>query len=246
MKKRILNIIIILLILVFLVSAGMIAYHFISRHIYEQDFKKIAEDAPAVEKVIGDPAPAINYFEDLYSQNSDTWCFITIPDTQINYPVMRTPDDPQYYLRRDFYKNYSYYGVPFAETRGEEESRYTIIYGHHINGKKMFGELINYNSYEFFNSHKKVYLYTEKGVEEYTVFASVYTTGSDPDKLFSRPINGIYTHADFKQYIIDVYDKASTCDWDNVPEYGDRILMLSTCEYSRDDGRYIVFAVKND
>ena len=243
MRKRIYRIILIILILIFLFSAGMIAYHFISRHLYEQDFKKIAKDAPTTEQAVGRPALAIDYYEDLYSQNNDTFCFLTIPDTQVNYPVMRTPSDPQYYLRRDFFKNYSYYGVPFCETRGDLE-RFEIIYGHHINGKKMFGELINYNRLDYMRAHNKIYLYTEKGVEEYTVFASVYTTGDDPKKLFATPINGIYSYDEFKEYIGTVAGFATAVDSEALPEYGSKILMLATCEYSRDDGRYIVYAAK--
>lgn len=244
MKKRLLNIALVVLLIIFVFSASVICYHFITRMGYEKDFKKLAKNAPAPSEVLEDPQPAISYFEELYSQNSDTYCFLTVPDTQINYPVVKTPHSPEYYLRRDFFKNYSYYGVPFAETRIPDGTGFEIIYGHHIRGSKMFGELINYNKQSWFDLHKNVYLYTADGVEQYTVFASVYTTGADKGKLYARPINGIVSEQEFNQYIIDVYEYSTTRDWNNIPKYGSKILILSTCEYSKTDGRYMVFAVK--
>ena len=78
----------------------------------------------------------------LYEQNEDIVAWIKIDNSNINYPIMQTIKNPNYYLRKNFYKEYSYYGTPYlSEQCNINSSDNLIIYGHHINGFKMFGEL---------------------------------------------------------------------------------------------------------
>ena len=91
----------------------------------------------------------------LYEINNDIIGWIKIDDTNINYPVMQTKDRPNFYLRKNFYKQYSQWGTPYlAENCNIKTSDNLIIYGHHINNNKMFGELEKYNKEEFFKNHK--------------------------------------------------------------------------------------------
>ena len=168
-----------------------------------------------------------------------------MPDTQIDYPVMCTPTDEEYYLRRDFQKNYSYYGTPFFETECAEDGGVKIIYGHHINGKKMFGELLYYENKQFMLSHSDVHLYDEQGDKKYTVFAAFYTTGDDKHDIYKKGINGLYNKDDFDAYINLIKSISSCVNPDVNVEIGDEILLLSTCEYSQHVGRFVVAAVKH-
>jgi len=54
----------------------------------------------------------------IYKKNNDFVCWINIDGTLVNYPVMYTPDDPQYYLRRAFDKSDSQSGTPFVGEGG--------------------------------------------------------------------------------------------------------------------------------
>ena len=65
----------------------------------EKEFKEIRESARDLS--------------DLYAQNNDLVGWIQIKDTKIDYPVMQTPDDPEFYLHRDFKGEYSASGTPF-------------------------------------------------------------------------------------------------------------------------------------
>ena len=68
----------------------------------------------------------------LFAQNSDCIGWLCIPDTQLSYPVMHTPDNPQKYLRRSFYGEYSQSGVPFLDWRCGLQSDHLIVYGHNM------------------------------------------------------------------------------------------------------------------
>ena len=108
----------------------------------------------------------------LYLENPDMVGWIQIEGTSIDYPVMQTPADPNYYLKHDFEKRYTDYGCPFmqADCDAIAPSDNLIIYGHNINGGKMFGALEQYKDKEFFNKHREIYFTTDKK-REYEVFA---------------------------------------------------------------------------
>ena len=63
---------------------------------------------------------------------------------KIAYPVMHTPSNPQKYLNKNFYGEYSYSGTPFLDSRCSADSTNLIIYGHHMNNGTMFADLCNY------------------------------------------------------------------------------------------------------
>ena len=101
----------------------------------------------------------------LYEINSDIIGWIRIDNSNIDYPVMQTKNSPNYYLRKNFYKQYSYLGTPYlAENCDTNTSDNLIIYGHHINNSKMFGELENYRKEEYY---KTIYIRRKKRIRNY-------------------------------------------------------------------------------
>ena len=117
----------------------------------------------------------------LYEINNDIVGWIKIDDTNINYPVMQTKDRPNFYLRKNFYKQYSQWGTPYlAEDCNISTSDNFIIYGHHINNSKMFGELEKYSQEEFYKNHNIIKFYTIEEISKYkiiSVFRTVANTG---------------------------------------------------------------------
>ena len=107
----------------------------------------------------------------LFSQNGDCIGWLCIPDTQLSYPVMHTPDNPQKYLRRSFYGEYSLSGVPFLDWRCDLQSDHLIVYGHNMKNGTMFSSLRNYTDPAFCAEHPVIEFQTADGVEQYTVFA---------------------------------------------------------------------------
>ena len=124
---------------------------------------------------------------------------------------------------------------------------YAIIYGHHMRNGMMFSDLLNYASASFASSHPTIQfdtLYTE---QTYTVVAAFYSkvyTDEEPDAFRYYAYVSLPTQEVFDYYMeniraIALYDTGASV------QFGDSLLVLSTCSYHTDDGRFAVLAVRN-
>lgn len=106
------------------------------------------------------PQPEQTAFEKyavVYEQNSDFVGWISIERTNIDYPVMQTIDNPNYYLKHSFEKQYSDYGVPYVQENCDLGlSDNCVIYGHHMNNGSMFADLCKYADEDFYRQHKTI------------------------------------------------------------------------------------------
>ena len=105
----------------------------------------------------------------LIAENADCIGWLSIDGTNISYPVMHTPPDPQKYLRRSFYGKNSQSGVPFLDGRCDLQNTNLIIYGHNMKNGTMFSDLKKYVNIEFLNTHRTVKFETVDGSRYYTV-----------------------------------------------------------------------------
>lgn len=115
----------------------------------------------------------------LITENADCIGWLSIDGTNISYPVMHTPSDPQKYLRRNFYGKYSQSGVPFLDGRCDLQSSNLIIYGHNMKNGTMFSNLKKYVERDFLNAHRTVKFETVDGIRYYTVAEVLKTNTSD-------------------------------------------------------------------
>ena len=133
------------LIAAFIVLLGVSGY-FIFDHYREA--KQQAQMYDSLVQIVEDSktesAELIPYSEDktilpelteLYQQNNDLVGWICVEDTNINYPVMQTVENPNYYLKRGFDREYSSYGCPYVQEDCDvlKPSDNLVIYGHHMN-----------------------------------------------------------------------------------------------------------------
>lgn len=116
----------------------------------------------------------------LITENADCIGWLSIDGTTISYPVMHTPSDPQKYLRRSFYGQYSQSGVPFLDGRCNLQSTNLIIYGHNMRNGTMFSDLKKYVNRDFLNAHRTVKFETANGVQTFTVTEVLKTNTADP------------------------------------------------------------------
>lgn len=196
---------------------------------------------------VGDKSPVsyTTYYEphsisELISMNSECFGWISIAETNINYPVMHTPSNPQKYLNKNFYGEYSYSGTPFLDARCSADNTNLIIYGHHMNNGTMFADLCNYTDYSYFTEHPTVVLETKDGVFAYSVF-SVMKVKSDDD-WYRFTTAG--TEKSYEKKISYAKEK-SIYDTEITSVYGQQILTLSTCYGYDQDDRILVLAVRN-
>lgn len=181
-------------------------------------------------------------YRSLKEQNEDMVGWVRIEGTRIDYPVVQTPDQPDYYLRRDFNKNNSNYGIPYmAETCiYEEPGTNLLIYGHHMKNGGMFAALQNYTEEAFYRQHPYIQFDTVEQAGSYEIVAVVKVDAArdaTPWKELLFPGDEAVFQGAWQ-----VFEGQSFYPTGVVPEYGERLLALVTCEYTLEDGRLMVVA----
>lgn len=99
------------------------------------------------------PVPGQGIAEDA-PLTDDYVAWITIDDTNIDYPVMQG-DNNMKYINIDPYGEYSLSGSIFLDSRNSADfsDEYSILYGHHMAYGKMFGALDDYLSESYMKQH---------------------------------------------------------------------------------------------
>ena len=187
-----------------------------------------------------EPAGAEEALRDLsalFARNGDCIGWLSIPDTAVDYPVMHTPENPQKYLRRSFYGEYSVSGVPFLDSRCSLGGDNLIIYGHNMKNGSMFAGLRGYTDSDFRAEHGQVELQTADGLTVYEVFAVVKTNNVDPWYAFTTAENEEAYGEAVRAMLAQAAYTSGT-----VPEYDQQLLTLSTCYGSSKSGRLLVIA----
>ena len=164
-------------------------------------------------------------FETLKNKNPDTVGFIKVNGTDVNHIVVKGKDN-DFYLTRDFDKNYNSAGWIFADYRNsfDHMDRNTIIYGHNMKNGTMFSSLKNILTDEWKNNSENltVTLVTERKERKYQVF-SVYLINNTDD--YTKVAFNDYEYTNFIKMIKD----RSKYDFNVDVTKDDWILTLSTC-----------------
>ncbi len=217
-----------------------------------KNISKEAENAnnqpiSAAESIVDDRGSPVMLpnMRPVYEKNSDVVGWIKIEGTCIDYPVMYTKNDSEFYLYKNFYKNKDINGSIFIDSHCSLNPRDTnlIFHGHNMNNGSMFGALIKYKSREFYNSHRYVLfdtLYESQVYEVISVFISKVYNMSDNVFKYYRFYNA-EDEEDFN-YFYDNIKGLSMYEIDLDAEYGDEFITLSTCENSIKNGRFVVVA----
>jgi len=207
----------------------------------------LSDSARQPEAEAEDEGGILPEYADLYEKNNDLAGWICIPGTRINYPVMQTKEDMEYYLRRDFDGNEDVNGLPFLDARCDVNRPTTnlLIYGHSMNSGAMFAGLADYKDYEFYQKHKTIYFDTVQERGEYEVVAVFQSRVAYADEVTFRYYNFIQadTEEEFDSFLSAV-EKLAYYDTGVDAIYGDQLLTLSTCDKEIEDGRLVVLARK--
>ena len=180
----------------------------------------------------------------LHEENPDCIGWITIEGTRIDYPVMYRPGDKNYYLHRDFNGEYSANGCLYlAKECVPGDSDNLIIYGHHMNSGKMLADLEKYKDEDFYKEHPMIQFRTIWGNEEYEILAAFVTpvyTGNDFNYYNFIKAQEVEDY----EYFIREIKRKGIYETKVTAFYGEKLLTLSTCEYSQKNGRMVVVAKK--
>lgn len=200
---------------------------------------------PGIGDATEEPDPeliALEKYAAVHEQNSDFVGWVNIDGTNINYPVMQTIDNPNFYLKRGFEKQYSNYGVPYVqENCALGISDNVVIYGHHMNNGSIFADLCKYEREDFYQEHPTIHFDTLSSLGEYEIVAAFKTVAYSEDGFKYYHFVDAENETAFDAFIsqckaLALYDTGVSA------KYGDKLLTLSTCEYSRTNGRMVVVA----
>lgn len=223
-------------------NEGRSAFRELASAVHEaQTTKQEAPNEPPAET----ESNLIEVYRALAKRNSDMVGWIRIDGTTIDYPVMQTPDDFNFYLRRNFEKEYSNLGTPYIQENCDlETSDNLILYGHHMLDGGMSSDLELYKDKDFLQEHSIIRFDTLDEIAEYEIMAVIVTTAYRSDSFqYYEYVGG--SRDQFEKYVSDC-KRLSLFDTDVNAEYGDKLITLSTCEYSQNDGRLLVVAKKTE
>ena len=180
----------------------------------------------------------------LQEENPECVGWVSIEGTDIDYPVMCSPDDPDYYLDHSFDKTSNRHGVPFLDSRCNiDTADNLIIYGHHFAEGDMFSTLHKYASYSYYEEHPIITLETAEGASQYRIAAVLRVSGTVYPTKWSI-FNSLYMDAAEFEEMAQEIEAQTLYSTGVLPVYGDHLLTLATCEYTQKNGRLAVVAVK--
>lgn len=231
--------------MVFLFSGAMIVLYYLDGHQSQAQYQQLSQMVQIdIDRPDEKPLTAAEKYTSLLEQNEDFIGWIKINDTRIDYPVVQKRDVKNYYLRRGFDKKYSYYGVPFAsEDATFEEADNFVIYGHHMDNGSMFSDLMKYTSSAFYNGHKTITFDTLQGFGTYEIIAVLKTVAGGENEFHYYKFAKAASEEEFDAYVAECKSR-SIYNIETTAKYGDKLITLSTCEYSKENGRLAVVAKK--
>ena len=207
------------------------------------------------EVYVETPTSMLPEYAMLYELNPDIIGWLSIEGTRIDYPVMQTPRESEYYLRRDFYGNKNTNGCLFADAKsrvgvgklaygyedGVAPGTNLMIFGHHMRSKEMFGELDLYAQQAYGAAHPVIRFDSLYEHREYAVMAvfraEVYYEDQDAFKYYQ------FFQADDEEQFRYFYENVkaiSLYDTGVTAEFGDELITLITCANHTENGRFVV------
>jgi len=186
-------------------------------------------------------------FAALREINADIYSWLEIPGTGVDYPVLQNPENDEMYLSvvcdgslyagGSIFSQASYNGTDF-------EDPVTVLYGNTMQDDTMFGSLQMMYSGEEHSAVSEICIYLPDAVYRYTVFTAVQY--SDTHILFTYDFSDKYWYTNFFRQIKKIRNIGAWYDDEFAPEYGDRVLILSTSMKDGSAGRYLVMATLQD
>lgn len=186
-------------------------------------------------------------YREMSEEYPQLYGWLQIPDTQIDLPVMRAESDRDFYLHHDFSGAESAEGALFvdAESNVCPQDDNTVIYGHNMKNGHIFGMLKMYGDVDFFQAHREIHFDTIYETGTYEAVAVLKTRILNENEQGFRYYRFFqYENEQEFQECRDFVEDNNMFETESTLKYGDRILMLSTCEYSQENGRLVVVARK--
>lgn len=217
--------------------------------IYEKMQKRNEELAKGLEETgssdVEDKVVIPIDFKSLKEENQDIYAWIRIPGTVVDYPILQSDLDDDYYLNHTVEGKEGLPGSIYTESMNSIDftDRNTVIYGHDMRDGSMFGELSLYVDSDYMKKHSTVFIYTPEHSYTYKIFAAV--TYDDRHILHNFDFSKKEGLSEFLDSLASTRNMNSYIDKDISVDSSDRIITLSTCN-GNDNQRFLVEAVLID
>ncbi len=182
---------------------------------------------------------AVRNLAPLFARNKDCIGWVNIAGTQVNYPVMHTPTEPERYLRKNFDKKSSTAGVPFLDGKCTLSCDNLILYGHNMRNGTMFADITKYEDKDYFDAHSVMELETAEGISQFSVFAVVRLKMDDSWYLFHTA----QTEEEYTAAVAEIKSRA-LYNTGITPAFGSRLITLSTCYGANKADRIVVIGAE--
>lgn len=237
--------------ILFLIAAACVAYivyYFASQSgrgkVYE-DVQKQVESELGKDSEKQEQSEETNPidFEKLQEINADIYAWISIPETNINYPIVQSATDNEYYLNTTIEGQAGLPGSIYTENFNSKDFTdfNTLIYGHDMLDGTMFQNLHNYGDPEYLEKHPKVYIYTPQKKLTYEIYEAVVYDDRHILQSFD------FTQESHRQAYIDsiksIRELGSNFNNDVAVDVNSKIITMSTCIGDKPDNRFLVGAV---
>ena len=238
-----------ILVCIIIGCVSYIAYYYMKQDRNEKVYEEVQKEAvkPVEEKEEETPQEShveipIN-FEELQAKNPDIYAWIQIDGTNINYPLVQSATDNEYYLNHTIEGQEGYPGLIYTENGNTKEFTEfnTVIYGHDMKDGSMFQNLHNYTDMTYMQQHPNVIIYTPDQKLTYQIFAA--TVYDDRHILYSFDFAFEEERQKFLDSIYNAKDLGKVIREDVSVNTDSRILTLSTCMTGQDEKRFLVEAV---
>ena len=201
----------------------------------------VVNPAPASD----DPMTRVIDFATLQAtKNSDIYAWISVPGTNVDYPVLQHPSDNGYYLYHNLNHSQGYPGCIYTENYNSKNwsDPVTVLYGHDMRSTgTMFHQLHKFEKQSFFDQHEYFYIYTPEKTQKYRIFSAF--VNSNEHLLGSH---NFYDKDEFDAFFGTVLGTSNSVS--HVREgvsidSNSKIVALSTCIKNQPNNRYIIFGV---
>lgn len=235
------NIILVIAIVVFAVSAYKLYGIFSEYNKGDKEYQKIQDLVINTDKKDDTKEETFSVdFEKLLEMNSDVVGWIRFDEpSEINYPVVQGRDNEEY-LKRTFEANTNKLGTLFVDVNnpGDFSGRNTFIYGHNMKNGSMFAQLLKYKDDSFYKEHPYFYIYTPDGkVRTYEIFSAGVVKDTSDSYIMDYADDAAF------QTYIDYIKQQSAYPTSAEVTTVSKIVSLSTCTNVRDDERFLVHGV---
>lgn len=240
--KKLVPIIIVILAVILCLSCFMIMKDKSESKAEKDAFDQLTQIVEIDEAEQKDTEPDVLKKRDLtplVEENPDCVGWIYIEGTEVDYPVMHTPNAPQKYLRLSYEGESSTAGVPFLQETCSVEGDNLIVYGHNMRNGSMFATVAEYADASYCQAHPVIEFETVNGLKYYQVYVVALVKSNDSWYSFTTADN----MEEYETAMNGLHGSIIN-ETDAEPEYGKQLLTLSTCYGSEDDDRLIVVAVE--